>query len=308
MIERAHLAILNREESLAHVHQHLSESVAFLTDVVNYGTNLIIRCLGDEAEDVVKFVVCGGLLKHVVSMLDAAVVLLENGHCSGGMLPARSAFEASLYAELILKKDAQRRARLYLVGEYRRRRDFALSILDNSNAPGSFNAKFAPIDFNTDSIDPEAKDFARQEIQRINKHLKMPPLDTIDAQFQRARAKKNYDPRWHQCVGFNSLREIAKDLEQIPSYELFYGAGSKIMHAESIATQVAVKDGMAGLKPIRNLEHADTLCAALSQTAVRTYRVVLSHYRPLELSAFADKYRRDWQTPFHLTSRVTYRC
>src|SRR3546814_8570149 len=55
--------------------QHLSESVAFLTDVVNYGTNLIIRCLGNEADDVVKFVVCGGLLKHVVSMLDAAVVL-----------------------------------------------------------------------------------------------------------------------------------------------------------------------------------------------------------------------------------------
>src|SRR3546814_18742580 len=75
MIERAHLAILNREESLAHVRQHLSESVAFLTDVVNYGTNLIIRCLGNEADDVVKFVVCGGLLKHVVSMLDAAVVL-----------------------------------------------------------------------------------------------------------------------------------------------------------------------------------------------------------------------------------------
>jgi hypothetical protein len=36
MIERPHPAILNREESLAHVRQHLSESVAFLTEVVNY--------------------------------------------------------------------------------------------------------------------------------------------------------------------------------------------------------------------------------------------------------------------------------
>lgn len=306
MIERAHLAILNREESLAQVRQHLSESVAFLTDVVNYGTNLIIRCVGNEADDVVKFVVCGGLLKHVVSMLDAAVVLLENGHCAGGMLPARSAFEASLYAELILKKDAQQRARLYLVGEYRRRRDFALSILDNSNAPGSFNAKFAPIDFNTESIDPEAKTLARQEIQRINAHLKISPLDAIDAQFQRTRAKKSHDPKWHQCMDFNSLRDIARDLDQIPSYELFYGASSKIMHAESIATQIAVKNGMANLKPIRNFEHADTLCAALSQTAVRTYRIVLSHFRPLELPAFSEKYKRDWQTPFHHRSRLTY--
>jgi hypothetical protein len=58
------------------------------------------------------------------------------------MLPAKSAFEASLNAELTLKKDTQQRTRLYRVGEYRRR-DFALSVLDNSNPAGSFNAKFA---------------------------------------------------------------------------------------------------------------------------------------------------------------------
>lgn len=306
MIERAHPAILNRDESLAHVREHLSDSVAFLIDLVNYGTNLIIRCLGNEAEDVVKLVVCGGMLKHVVSMLDAAVVLLENGHGTTGMLPARSAFEASLYVEFILKKDSQRRARLYLVGEYRRRRDFALSILDTSNNPGSFNAKFASIGFDTRSIEPEAKTFAQQEITQITAHLKMPPLDSIDAQFQSSRGKKRHDPKWHECVGFKSLHAIAKDLDQVPSYELFYGTGSKIMHAESIATQITVKDGMGGLKPIRNLEHADTVCGALSQTALRTYRIILSHYRPLELSAFSQKYLRDWQESFNRRSRFTY--
>ncbi|GGC02497.1 hypothetical protein GCM10007205_09730 [Oxalicibacterium flavum] len=56
-------------------------------------------------------------------------------------MQARSAFEASLYIQLVLKKDPIRRARIYMVGECRRHRAFAISVLDDSKVSGSFNAK-----------------------------------------------------------------------------------------------------------------------------------------------------------------------
>lgn len=306
MHEQAHDAILNRDESHKHVQEHLSTEISFLTDLVNYGTNLIIRVLGPGDEDISKLIVVGGLLKHVIGMMDAAIVLLENGHSTTALLQARSAFEASLYIELILKRQPEQRARTYLVGEYRRRRTFAMSILDDSSSPRSFNAKFESIGVNTANLDPQAKVLAKEQIAGINEALKCPPLDQIDQIYSSRYRRRNRDPEWYQCLGFESLYHVAKDLGHVASYELWYTRGSSIVHADSLAQQVTVRDGKAILKPIRNLENAHEVCAAIGQVALKTYRIILQHYRPLELPALQKKYLEDWRTIFRSSKKLTY--
>lgn len=305
MYEKAHEAILDRDESCKLAREHLNSQIAFLSELVNYGTNLIIRTLGHGDEDIDKLIVCGGLLKHVVSMMDAAVVLLESGHSTTAFLQARSCFEASLYIELILKKEPTHAARTYLVGEYRRRRAFAMNVLNESDSPGSFNAKFASIGMDTRNLDPQVKMLAKQQIADVNEALKRPPLDRID-QIYASRSRKNREPAWYQCLGLESLYQVAKRLDRIPDYELWYSHGSSITHADSLAQQVSIQDGKGVLKPVRNLEEAHLIYEAISQIALRSYRIILRHYRPLELPAFQQKYLEDWRAAFWSSQKITY--
>ena len=77
MYEPADPLLLDRNASQEQARAVLGEPLAFLADLVNYGTHLIIKALGDGEGDTSRLVVCAGLLKHIVGMLDAAVVLLE---------------------------------------------------------------------------------------------------------------------------------------------------------------------------------------------------------------------------------------
>lgn len=306
MNESAHSALLDPDESRRHVRENLGEELAYLTDLVNYGTHLIVRTLGPAADTITKQVVCGALLKHVVGMLDAAVVLLENGHSTHAFPQARSAFEASLYIEFILKGQPEHRAQTYLVSDYRARRAFALSVLDDTNAPGSFNAKFATIGVKTSDLDPRAKALARQQITQINDALRRPPLDHIERSFQSYANKKRREAAWYQCLGFASLHQVAKDLDQAAAYSLWYGHGSSVMHADSFSRQVLTQEDHAVLKPIRHLEDAHEICGAVGQIALKTYRVILTYYRPLELPALQQKYLRDWRKTFRSSKAITY--
>jgi hypothetical protein len=222
-------------------------------------------------------------------------------------LQARSAFEASLYIELLLEQKSDHRACTYLVGEYRKRRTFALSVLDKSDTPGSFNHKYASIRMHTDQLDPQALEYARRDIDRINIELKKPWFSQIDAEYEAKKRKgTSHDPAWYQCLGFQTVHAIAKKFDHVASYDLWYNQGSKIMHAESFSQQISVLKSGGFLKPLRHLELASELCSSLSQTAIRAYRLILEHYRPVDIPAFVEKYKQDWRRPFHSNKQIAY--
>ena len=97
MREIPHQGILNREESQAVVEKRLTKQVELLQDLANYGSNLVIRAYDSSPKKMAEIVVCGVLLKQVVAMIDASEVLLSAGCSHATFLPARTAFEASIY-------------------------------------------------------------------------------------------------------------------------------------------------------------------------------------------------------------------
>jgi hypothetical protein len=110
MQEVAHSAILNRGEATNVVEEHFSSQTALLRDLANYGSNLIIRAFDSSPKKMAEVVICGVLLKQVVAMVDAVEVLLSAGCGHAAYLPARAAFEASVYSDWMLFSDGERKA------------------------------------------------------------------------------------------------------------------------------------------------------------------------------------------------------
>lgn len=306
MYEPADPLLLDRNASQEQARAVLGEPLAFLADMVNYGTHLIIKALGDGEDDTSRLVVCAGLLKHIVGMLDAAVVLLENGHSTTALTQVRSAFEATLYLELILQEETEYRARVYLVGEYRRRLAFLLRALDPSTAPGSFNHDYAHIGMSTQTLSEEAKASGVDHVAHIQSVLAQPGLATIDAAYQKKRGNKSFDPNWYELLGHKSIRQIAKALKEEAAYDLWYGRGSQVVHAQSPTQHWSVLGDVAALKAIRHLEDGHSVKDGVAQVALHAYRLVVRKYLPDDFPALQQKYLADWQKPFRSSVKVQY--
>ena len=125
MPESPHPAILNREEAKGHTHEHFAPQLVLLRDLANYGSNLVIRAFASSPKKMADVVLCGVLLKQIVAMLDAVEVLLSAGVAQAAYLPARAAFEASLYMDWILVGDSERKAQCYIVSNFRDERKWA---------------------------------------------------------------------------------------------------------------------------------------------------------------------------------------
>src|ERR1044071_3869513 len=106
--EQPYAAILNRDEACDHVHQHFSAQLALIEDLANYGSNLVVRAFTSSDRSIGALVSCCVLLKQVVGMLDSAQVLLEAGTAGSALLPARTAFEASVYLDWLLFSDLEK--------------------------------------------------------------------------------------------------------------------------------------------------------------------------------------------------------
>ncbi len=62
-------------------------------------------------------------------MIDAIQILVEKGMTTAAFLPARAAFEASIYIDWILLSDSERKARSYIVANYRDERLWASRVI-----------------------------------------------------------------------------------------------------------------------------------------------------------------------------------
>lgn len=298
--------VLDRDAAREYAQMELKDTLAFLTDVVNYGTHLVPRALGNGEDDVSRMVICAGLLKHIVGMFDAAVVLLENGHSTTALAQVRSAFEATLFLELILEQDTEFRARVYLVGEYRRRRSFIQRAFDPSKDPGSFNADYEQIGVSTDTLSDEAKATGTEHLEHLRQVLSEPSLADIDTRYQKVRGNRVHDPHWYELLGHKSVRQIAKSLKLGPQYDLWYTTGSQVVHAQSPTQQWSVLGDVAALKSMRHLEDAGHVKDGVVHMALRAYRLVIQRYLPHEFPTLREKYLADWRMHFHRRIVIRY--
>ena len=306
MRETPHPAILDRAEPEAQAKQHLARQLELLTDLADYGSNLVIRAFSSSPKKMAEVIVCGVLLKQVVAMVDATQVLLAAGNSHAAFLPARSAWEASVYLDWILSGDSERRANCYLVGNYRDERLWVSRVTPGTAEESAFSQITKSIGLDVLANRPTLAAEAAVHLAEVNRILSQPALQAIDAEFLTLRGRRKRDPDWYELDGMKSIRMIAESVGRVAEYEAFYSKGSQVTHTGTYKDHIRFKDGQVRFKPIRHLESANLLINFAVSVAFGTYIRVLSRYRPGEIGALTKKYIEDWRDPFLNVTQIKY--
>ena len=297
MKEIPHKAILNREEAKSAAEKYYSKETEILRDLVNYGSNLTVRAFESSPKQIVEVVICGILLKQIVAMVDAAEVLVSSGCGHASFLPARTAFEASIYIDYIFDSDSERRANRYFVGNFRDQRLWASRVIPGTKEEISFTKLSQILGLDIQAHQPGLAAEAKISLAEVEKKLAHPMYAKINQEFITARGSKNRDNNWYELDGLNSLRKIAEKIGRLPEYEFIYSKGSQVTHTRKYKDHVLFEDEQVRFKTIRHLEDFGLLLSFIVSICVQTYRRIVERYRPGETLAFTKKYLEDWHDP-----------
>lgn len=299
-------SILNSNEAKDIIRTHFQGQVNLFHDLTAYGTNLVARAYYSSKSDLSDLVVCGVLLKHIVAMLDAIETLISNGMIIAAFLPARSAFEASIYLDWILFSDKDKKAKCYYVSNLRNARQWASRAIQGTPEENAFSEVTKSLNLNLNSADPNLVNDAQLHLAEISRILAQPEFSSIDSDFDKVKGRRKTEPGWYEVVGAKSIRQVAKAVGRLPEYELFYVKGSKISHAASYSDHVRFKKDQVSLKSIRQLENIDELVRFAGGVAIRSFQNVIRYYRAGELDDFSRKYTTEWRNAWLSVRPVEY--
>lgn len=278
-----------------------------LRDLVNYGSNLCVRAFFSSQKAMDDIVICSVFLKQIVAMLDATEVLLSNGCGLAAFLPARAAFEASVYMDYVMQGDSSKKAAHYIVGDYREQKKWALRSSKGTPEEESFSKTTARFGLDINKKRPDLDGEAKQLISSIENILKNPELKEANALFDKAFIKKRFDPEWYTLTGATSIRNICEKVDRLTEYEFFYAKGSQVTHTGTYRDHVRFQSGAVQLLPIRHLDSSKFLINFATSIALNAYRKILERYRHGEIPAFQEKYLNDWRDPFQNIPEISYK-
>jgi hypothetical protein len=306
MSEQPHKAILDRDEAAGHAKEHFSAQLKLLQELANYGSNLIIRAYHFSNKRMADVIVCGVLLKQIVAMLDAIEILIGSGATHAAHLPARTAFEASLYLEWILVSDSEKKATYYYVANLREERLWASRTMQGTPESEDFADAIKDLNFDIHKNRPSLAKEAQQHLAEVNRILSQPELVKIDKEFEKNRGRRKYDREWHSLLGPKSIRRIAEMLHRIAEYNLFYAKGSQVTHSASYKDHIKFVGRGFHFKPIRHLDGINALLNFTVSLTLRTYQTVLHYYRPGEMTVFSRRYVEECRESFLHMKSVKY--
>jgi hypothetical protein len=285
--------------------EHFNEVLSLVTELVNYGSNLIPRCFASSERAIPDMVIIGALLQHAVTMLDAIEVLLSQGGVYSAFIQARSLFETRLYLTWILQEDTIRRTRQYFVWH---RRDEALWA--RRSVPGTpEHEKFhlACAGLLNDGKTNEFEDDARRQLEEITKILSGDDFKDINKKFDELKKPgKDFDVAWYQPWGPNSVADMANRLRLSGEYMLFYSMFSKATHCQAFRRHLHIGENGLHFQPIRDLKDISTVLNISLSYTINIYHMILERYRPYELDVFRQKYATQWRKRFWNIPCVLY--
>jgi Family of unknown function (DUF5677) len=269
--EQEHRAILDRDTVVADAEKHLTPWLDLIRDLVNYGTNLIVRAVHTSDKKTKDRVVLAILLRQAVAMLDSIEVLLSKGCTHSANLELRALFEASVYIEWILAGDSEKRARYYHVHNLRRKRLWASRMQVGSPEAVRFAAEMGKFGLNFSN---EQQQEAQKQIAAIDRILAQQELAPITAEFDAARTPRRLkrDVAWYVPLGHQTFASLARAIGQPALYVILYSGTSEVMHSSSDDQHVLFEEGKVRIRPIRSLAGFEAVFRFSVSIALALYR------------------------------------
>jgi hypothetical protein len=301
-----HEKVLNPELAQAQAQDLIELASPLLRELVNNATWVYLRCQAEAMghptnEDVAPLL----LFLHIIEISDGVEVLLSKA-CAVPAVPlARSAFEAALSLEYILKSDTTYVQRsLTWLFYYIRKRQASYRLFDPSTEQGREFAAAALSDAAAQGITFASAEGVQPHIARLDRMLQSEQFRPILEEYRQVHDLRQRR-HWYQLFhGPSNLRDLAVRLDQGAQYDVFYRDWSSITHAEDVSRFIAATgrgDPTARLLRGR-VKYAEVGCAA-ARTMLSTTRLMLAKFRRGEETALAGWYKKEVQGSFQTLCR-----
>lgn len=274
-------SILYRDLAKAKAQGLIEIASPLLCELVNYGTNALVRCAtsttGEKNEDLAVL----SLYRHILEMTDGVKILVSDA-CAVPAIPlVRSTFEALLSIEYIIETEADyvRRSLSWLVA-YVYDQLKVYESLDASTERGERFQEALNEDSSVQDIEMPPQALVQERIDRLQNLLSEPQFEEIVEEYESLRSPK----RWYRLFGGPSnRRELAHHLDKSAIYDFLYRRWSSVSHAHDFSPFILrTGDGEGVIRPIRDpaeLKNVANFSATFMLTATRK---LIGKFRPGE--------------------------
>jgi Family of unknown function (DUF5677) len=304
--EKPHEKILDRVVARVHIKENFIESLDLVKQIVNYGTNLIVRCFASSEKKIKDVVIINSLLQQAVTMLDAVEILVSHGAVHPSSLQTRVLFEIRLYLAWIFHHNTTQRAHQYYVGDLRQR-----ALLTKRSIPGTpEHQRYA----DSPGITLDGADFtkveedARRELYEIENILEKDDFKEINEKFKELKnPNSDLEIAWYSPGGPSSISDMAFRLNIHGEYKVLYNYLSKSAHSTDFNRNFRMGGNSIKFKTIRNLENIHIIIRLSISYTIMIYQMTLKYYRPEELTSYSEKYRNEWKQRIYDIKGVRYK-
>lgn len=306
--ETAHRELLDRDEAIRIAKEYFHETDALLQEIVNYGTNLLVRSASSGGSGLTNSIVIGVFAKHAIVMADSIQINLSQGAVLAAHIPLRALFETFLYLSWLLEKDTDSRARHYHVWNLREQRRWAARTVKGTPENAAFASVESKFPIRNDKERwNELKKEAKRQIVDLDAILANPANSSINSAYESMRNKKrDYDVEWYAPTGAATVFQIAKLLGYEAEYKMFYSTFSGVVHASDSSKHLLVDGANAAMASIRSFESVQTVYSYTFSMMLRVYLAVVKRYRPEEKVNFSKKYEQEWRHRILTIKSITY--
>lgn len=268
--------------------------LAALHDIVGYAADLCLRAYRSAPDTPEDAAVVACVFRQLVAAGDAGAALLSLGAAYMARLPTRSALEAEMSLEWILKRDKVQRGRQFIVGSFRRHREWQLRGEKGTPAHEEF-ARMWKLAFGDDAPShPIGPGLAAADADQIERLLNRDDFREINREFEARRVKDGREPEWFSPgpTGVPSYRAMAAEVgaEFSLVFFMFFDSLSDAVHGRDTVKHAGLHDGSGRLEFIRDPCGIPAVYQPLVGALLRGIRLVVTTYRPDELPAYEARH------------------
>ncbi len=290
----SHKHVLDREAAIEHAGK-FNKSLSLLNEIIDYGTNLILRAYKDSPKDEKAACLIFVFLRQFLVHLDGVAILLSSGNTNTARLQLRSLWEISIVVQWILAKDTESKIRHFLVANFRKEKQ-AHSIAMSESPEAKKYPNLA------DFLNASEKLVKRipDQMRFLKEYLAQHDLAPIDAKFEKYYLERDYDEDWYVVYGRPSvsrisLRKIAKDVGRENEYRL-YSYYSQEAHGSDLWRCIKLRPGKEStMTPLRDASETNDVLVVAVPLAARLYEMILMEYRPNEATDNFQRKLKEWK-------------
>lgn len=268
--------LLDRDLSIATARHGIDRAEPMLIEIVNYGVAVFARCLpaiNEDGEHNLAILMC---LRHLLEMIDSVQIQLSSGAPDPAVLQLRSAFEALISLEYILKADTARRCFAYLAGNTHREIQSHWILMEDHDGGGQPWPHF------------------KANLDTFMGRLDRPGWMEAHASIMAAGTNKKGRLRlvdWYRAYGGPETRAaLAATVNRKAQYDILYRTWSDATHATDAFNQLRARKQTLELKRLRQPQIFPNVASFAANFGMEGARAVLLHYRPSEERANAQWY------------------